>query len=200
MNRSTTTETAAVIAALRAKLTPPDPRDGITAIFLPRNTRNVGTWPTKQEAEKALRALRVRGLNVDKNIRIQRVCPSLPAHSWVIIRLGEFGETLLMAKDGAWSAGRLFPQRPSDLGAIWLPYESAEQGATTPATFTHVTRTVPHAGARTERYKTKSNGSCGRWVWSDDSVAMSTCGWESYQATRAEAQAAARVHRAKVAA
>lgn len=62
----------------------------------------------------------------------------------------------------------------------------------------HVTRTVPHSGPQreSERYVTKSNGSCGRWVRGDDSVALCTCGWKKYRTTRAEAQAAARWHRA----
>ncbi|MFI2663376.1 hypothetical protein [Micromonospora carbonacea] len=190
--------TAATITALRAKLTPADPRDGITAIALLHRTRHVAHWTTKREAESALRTLRMRGLNVDKDIRVMPGCCTLPLRCRVITKLGEFGETLLMAKDGSWVAGQLLPERPDDHGAIWLPYESAEQGETIPPTFTHITTTVLCAG-RTERYKTKSNGSCGRYVRSEDSMARCTCEWECFGSTRAEAQAAARVHRAEAA-
>jgi hypothetical protein len=196
---ATTTATDSAVAALRAKFTRTDPRDDITAIALLHRTRKVATWATKQEAEEALRALQARGLNVDKGIRVLRGCCTIPLRCWVITRLGEFGETLLMAKDGSWVAGRLFPERPGDHGAIWLPYESAEQGETIPATFTHVTRTV-HDTFRIERYRTKSNGSRGRYVRGDDSVALCTCGWTAHEDTRPEAQAAARAHRAEVAA
>lgn len=190
----TITDTADAVAALRAKLTPPDPRDGITAIALHHRTRHVATWPTKQKAEATLRQLRARGLNVDKDIRGQRACCTPGIRPWVVTRLGDFGETLLMTEDGSWSAGQLLPERPGDHGAIWLPYESAERGELIPATFTHVTSTAYMAG-RTEQYKTKSNGSCGRWVLSQESVARCTCGWKRLTGCRDEARAAARYHR-----
>lgn len=192
----TTTTTAAALAALRAKLTGPDPRDGVTVIDVKRRTRDVEMWPLRRDADAALRKLRASGLNVDKGVRVQRARTAF-GRPFVITRLGDLGETLLMAADGSWVPGFLYPKRPGDNGAVWQPYEGAEL---IPAPFTHVVRTVRWSAARTERYRTKSNGSCGRWVWSDESVAVCTCGWKSYTATRPEAQADARVHRAKAAA
>lgn len=63
-----------------------------------------------------------------------------------------------------------------------------------PAPVVHKTRTVLDAH-QTERYKTKSNGSCGRYVRSDISTALCSCGWKYYAGSRAEARAAARAHR-----
>jgi hypothetical protein len=193
---ATTTDTASAVAALRVKLTR-DPRDGITAINLTRKTRTVGMWPLKRDAETALRTLQARGLNVGKDVRILRAYTGL-GRPYAITRIGEFSEVLIMAEDGSWVAGRLFAERPGDRGAVWDPYDSARAGETIPPTFTHITSTALMAG-RTERYKTKSNGSCGRWVVSDESVGRCTCGWKTYAGSRAEAQAAARAHRDKVA-
>lgn len=197
--RSTTVDAATVtaVAALRAKLTPADPRDGVTAIHITRRPRTVRSYPLKRDAEAALRDLRERGLNVDKAIRIMRVYSGW-GRPFVITRPGDFGETLLMAEDGSWVAGRLFAERPGDRGAMWDPYDSARAGGTTPPTFTHVTTTAVVAG-QGERYRTKSNGSCGRFVRGDASVARCVCGWKTYAGTRAEAQAAARAHRAEAA-
>ncbi|WP_328344620.1 hypothetical protein [Micromonospora sp. NBC_00421] len=191
-------ETAAIVAALRAKLTPADPRDGITAIALHRRTRHVAHWTTKREAETTLRNLRVRGLNVDKDIRVMPGCCTRPLRCWVITKLGEFGETLLMTKDGAWVAGRLLPERPNDHGAIWLPYESAEQGETIPPTFTHITTTALYAVQR-EYQPVKSNGRVFARRRTENAFAKCTCGWRGEGDDRAEAQAVARVHRAEAA-
>lgn len=59
----------------------------------------------------------------------------------------------------------------------------------------HVTKTVPDAYNCGERYRAKSNGSCGRWVRTDDSVAQCICGWTALEDTRAEARRSARAHR-----
>jgi hypothetical protein len=61
----------------------------------------------------------------------------------------------------------------------------------------HKTRTVLSA-YQTERYKTKSNGSCGRHVRSENSVALCSCGWTQHTDSRAEARSAARAHRRDV--
>lgn len=49
-----------------------------------------------------------------------------------------------------------------------------------------------------ERYKTKSNGSCGRYVAITAAKAECVCGWSVPASDRAEAQGRARVHRATV--
>jgi|GEM_PF-1746116 len=150
-------------------------------------------WPTRKHAVADLRALRARGLNAEDSIVLYRAIGlGLWPRFWVIGRPDNASEfTWLMREDGSWAVGRLFDRHTDPAEWVWMP----ELPQPVPATFTHVTRTVPHAGTQTERYKTKSNGSCGRWVRSDDSVAICTCGWKSYTATRAEAQAAARWHR-----
>jgi hypothetical protein len=187
-----------VLADLRAKLAQPDPRDGVSRIVISwRAPLGFKTWSSRRDADAALRDLRKRGFNVDKGIRIQRVETWVRPRPYVVTRLGDFGETMLMTESGAWVPGMLLAEQPGDGGSIWMPYDGA---ALEPATFSHVTSTGPWVAARTERYKTKSNGSCGRWVWSDDSVAYCTCDWKAYRETRAEAQAAARVHRSEVAA
>lgn len=61
----------------------------------------------------------------------------------------------------------------------------------------HRTRTI--AWTTGERYKTKSNGSCGRYVPITAAKAECVCGWNVYAHDRPEAQARARTHRATVA-
>ncbi|MGX6604798.1 hypothetical protein ACWKSP_22120 [Micromonosporaceae bacterium Da 78-11] len=79
-----------------------------------------------------------------------------------------------------WFAGEDFPAQPQVVAVE------------------HKTRTVLNA-FRGERYVTKSNGSCGRWVDNDDSVALCSCGWKWHAGSRAEARGAARVHRQEAA-
>lgn len=50
-----------------------------------------------------------------------------------------------------------------------------------------------------ERYKTKSNGSCGRYVPTYNAKAECTCGWSQWADDRAEARSRARDHRSTVA-
>lgn len=148
-------------------------------------------WATKKAATCALKKLREQGLNVDDCVRIH------PAHNrffqfWVIARPDALAEmTWLMRADGSWVRGRLHDGWDS---TTWTHIPPAG-GARIEPTFTHVTKTVPYHG-RKERYRTKSNGSCGRWVMSDDSVALCACGWTSYAGSRSEAQASAQSHRA----
>lgn len=59
------------------------------------------------------------------------------------------------------------------------------------------TRTI--AWTTGERYKTKSNGSCGRYVPITAAKAECVCGWSVYAHDRPEAQGRARTHRATVA-
>lgn len=152
-------------------------------------------WALKKDAVAHLAKLRERGRNVEKCIDIHPARTRLLTF-WVIARpdpLSEF--TWLMGQDGTWARGRLTDRH--DKPATWAPHPASD-GAPIPATFTHVTRTVPDTHNRHERYKTKSNGSCGRWVRTDESVALCTCGWKTYTQTRGEAQAAARAHRNSV--
>ncbi|MFI7608481.1 hypothetical protein ACIBTV_25475 [Micromonospora sp. NPDC049366] len=147
-------------------------------------------WVRKADAVTVLANLRERGLNATKLEEFHR------AHNrfdrfWVIGRPDSNAEfTWLMDDDGTWARGRLVDRY--DKPSAWVSLPTPER---IPATFTHITTTVLCAGRR-ERYRTKSNGSCGRWVMGDDSVARCTCGWKSYASTRGEAQAAARWHRA----
>lgn len=162
-------------------------------------------WATKHEALTALGELHTRGLNVDVEIEAHRVRLPL-ARVWVLARPDHYdGVTYLMTAAGAWLRGRLVDQAPCyhnhGTTSSWEAHPVPWQPLTAdvfPAPFTHVTRTVPHSGPQREqeRYRTKSNGSCGRWVRGDDSVALCTCGWKRYEQTRPEAQAAARAHRA----
>lgn len=91
-------------------------------------------------------------------------------------------------------------QRPAvlddpELYAKWVAGEVNDDGTPkTAAPVQHKTRTVMDA-YQDERYVTKSNGSCGRYVKSDTSVALCTCGWKYHAGTRDEARAQARVHR-----
>lgn len=152
-------------------------------------------WATKKDAQAALKKLRDRGLNVEDCVRIH------PAFNrffrfWVIARPDQLAEmTWLMRAGGSWVRGRLHDGWDS---ATWQLLTPAD-GSRIEATFTHLTKTVPYHG-RKESYVTKSNGSCGRWVMSDDSIALCTCGWSSHGGSRGEAQAAARAHRGQVAA
>jgi hypothetical protein len=65
-----------------------------------------------------------------------------------------------------------------------------------PEVVEHKTRTVLDAAQR-EIYRTKSNGSQGRWSSTDSATAHCTCGWKWNAATREEARSAARSHRAE---
>jgi hypothetical protein len=95
-------------------------------------------------------------------------------------------------------------QRPAflddpELYARWVAGELNDDG--TPKAelvVEHKTRTVLDAH-QAEHYKTKSNGSCGRWVRGDTSVALCTCGWKQHAGTREEARASARWHRREMA-
>jgi hypothetical protein len=85
------------------------------------------------------------------------------------------------------------------LYALWVSGELNDDGSPKAAPIVeHKTRTVLDAH-REERYVTKSNGSRGRYVRSDTSVALCTCGWKWHAGTREEARAAARAHRTTVA-
>lgn len=96
-------------------------------------------------------------------------------------------------------------QRPAflddpKLHALWAAGELNNDGSPKVAPVVeHKTHTVMDAH-QDERYVTKSNGSCGRFVRSDTSVALCTCGWKRHSGTRAEARAAARWHRQEKAA
>jgi len=145
---------------------------------------------TRRAAQQVLSGVRARGLNVEDCVRLHRA-ETVFFRCWVIARPDELAEmTWLMREDGAWVRGRLFDGWAI---ATWH-HMPLPDGALIPATFTHVTRTVPYHGRR-ERYKTKNNGSQGRWVTSDDSVALCTCGWKAHGSTREEARGSARWHR-----
>lgn len=162
----------------------------------------VARWDTKTAALAALAAHRAAGRNLGRDIEAHPAV-STWTRLWVLGRPNHHdGITYLMTRNGAWLPGRLSDAtpcfhepacRPTDAGhaAPWWPLDRAP----VPATFTHVTRTVADSANRVERYRTKSNGSCGRWVTSDDSVAVCTCGAKFHAATRAEARGLARYHR-----
>lgn len=61
----------------------------------------------------------------------------------------------------------------------------------------HRTRTLEWVVG--ERYKTKSNGSCGRYVPIHNAKAECICGWSQWAGDRAEARSCARDHRWTVA-
>ncbi|MFE7744432.1 hypothetical protein [Nocardia sp. NPDC057455] len=61
----------------------------------------------------------------------------------------------------------------------------------------HRTRTIEWQEG--ERYKTKSNGSCGRYVAVMAAKAECTCGWSKRGEDRADARWRARAHRATIA-
>lgn len=154
----------------------------------------INTWPTKAAAVIDLKALQTRGLNLTESISVHPARGNL-FQRWVIGRPDDLAEmTLLMREDGSWARGRLWDGWEA---AKWQPVPHPD--GSIPAPFTHVTRIVPHTVARTERYKTKSNGSCGRWVTSDDAVALCTCPWKAYAGSRAEARTLAATHRAECA-
>ncbi len=169
-------------------------------------TGRLARWDTKAAALAALAALRDRGLNLDPDIEAHPMV-STWSRMWVLGRPDHHnGVTYLMTGVGAWLPGRLSDATPCfhepacrptdpDHAAPWWPLDRAPE----PATFTHVTRTVPDVHNQRERYRTKRNGSCGRWVRSDDSVAVCTCPWKAFGQTREEARAAARTHRAEMA-
>ncbi len=157
-------------------------------------------YGTKRAARDALAALRAEGRNHERDIDIMPARTPL-ARLWVVARQDHHnGTTDLMRHDGTWLRGRLHDATPcfhatpcrDPHPAPWTRLAGDPQ----PATFAHVTRTVPDAANQRERFRTKSNGSCGRWVRTDESVALCTCGWKSYAATRDEARGAARAHRA----
>lgn len=159
----------------------------------------VGAWGTKTDALAALSKMRETGHNCDRHIEVHRAETYL-SRFWAIGRPDHFnGITYLMTGDGRWVPGRLFdtgpcccPSRCEGHPAPWVILDARQ---VEPATFEHVTRTVPDRHNQHERYKTKSNGSCGRWITTDDSIAICTCGERWYRSTRGEAQAAARAHR-----
>lgn len=155
-----------------------------------RTRADFTTWDTRKAAQQALNGLRERGLNVEDCVRLHRAETAF-LRRWVVARPDSLAEmTWLMRSDGQWVRGRLF-----DTGKDPIWQHMPPPGARLiPATFTHVTRVVPYHGRR-ERYRTKSNGSCGRWVTSDDSVALCTCPWTAHGDTRGEARASARAHR-----
>ena len=100
---------------------------------------------------------------------------------------------------GFWTNGTLTAGKNVTGGPDTPPvFADDDEPAITP-TVEHKTRTVldAHQG---ERYVTKSNGSCGRYVRSDTSAALCSCGWKYHAGSREEARGAARSHRASVAA
>jgi hypothetical protein len=162
------------------------------------NAAGVLSWGTKTAA---LAALRGRGLNCEPDIEVHQAETNL-WRFWVIGRPDHFnGVTYLMADGGQWVRGRLFDAAPcwcpspcrGGHAAPWTPLA----GALEPASFTHVTRAVVDSANRHEWYRTKSNGSQGRYVYTDDSVALCTCGWKKWKSTRPEACWAARQHLAE---
>ncbi len=159
-------------------------------------------WAGKRDAVAALRAMNVHGLNVDGSIQPNPARTRF-GRGWVISRPDHFnGVTFLLTGTGAWVPGRLFDASPcwcaspcrNGHAALWVDLRRGLE----PATFTHVTRTVLDSANRHERYRTKSNGSCGRWVTSDDSVALCTCGWREWASTREDARWSAQRHRDEV--
>lgn len=154
--------------------------------------RGIAAWATKADTVAALNALRAAGLNTDRDIELHRAETHL-FRFWVIGRPDHYnGITYLMTADGRWVPGRLTDVYSGPVPWMALPREAE------PATVAHVTRTVSDGGNQRERYKTKSNGSCGRWVRSDDSIALCTCGWKRWASSRDEARSAARSHRTDV--
>ncbi len=163
----------------------------------------IAAWATQREALAALAALRVKGLNVGGELEVHRVRLPL-ARAWVLARPDHFdGVTYLMTAAGAWLRGRLVDLGPCyhDHGRqpAWDAHPVPWQPLTAdvfPAPFTHVVHVVRDSANRGERYRTKSNGSCGRWVDIDACVAVCACGWKRWESSRADAQARARYHRA----
>ncbi|MGK5677628.1 hypothetical protein [Actinoplanes sp. URMC 104] len=148
-------------------------------------------WPTRKAASVQLAKLRADGLNVERDLlRFHPAVANLTA-GWVIARPDELAEMCwLMAADGRWARGRLVENYET---GVWqhLPPPG---GGLLPATFTHVTRTAPYHD-RTQRYRTKSNGSCGRYVWSQETWSICTCGWSALGANPDEARWRGRQHR-----
>ncbi|SDT74194.1 hypothetical protein [Actinoplanes derwentensis] len=157
-----------------------------------------GGWPTKKAALTALGRMRERGLNCDPIIEVNRVITPLQ-QVWAVTFPDHYEvTTALMTRAGTWLRGRITDATPCYCEPRCKGGHPAPWTLLTPhpapATFTHVTRTVLDP-ARQERYRAKSNGSCGRWITPDQSIALCTCGWKAYENTRSDAQAAARVHR-----
>lgn len=149
---------------------------------------DLATSPIKGDLMKRVAQMRDAGHNRGHRIETRQARKHL-SQVWVAGRT-DHGITWLMTSSGAWVPGRLTnTPRP----ATWQP----TGGDVEAATFAHVTSTVPDAANQGEQYRAKSNGSCGRWVRTDESVARCTCGWRSYADTRNEARAAARAHRAQ---
>lgn len=106
--------------------------------------------------------------------------------------------------NGALTAGQNVGEGPDrrpaflddpEMYAQWVAGELNEDGSPkAAATLEHKTRTVLDAH-QSERYVTKSNGSCGRYATSDTSVALCSCGWKWQAGSRTEARAMARGHR-----
>lgn len=89
-----------------------------------------------------------------------------------------------------------------ELYARWVAGEVDEHGKLLGAqdaavVVEHKTRTVLDS-YQSEIYKTKSNGSGGRWKSSEASTALCACGWRWNAGARSEARMAARSHRSEV--
>jgi hypothetical protein len=158
-------------------------------------------WATKSEALTALGDLRTRGFN-HVEVEAHTVRRPLSTGWWVLARPDHFeGVTYLMTAAGGWLRGRLVDVAPcyADHACSWdahpVPWQPLGVEVF-PAPFTHVTRVVRDAAGRPDRYRTKANGSCGRWVPADDVVAVCACGWKRWADSRAEARGRARYHRA----
>jgi len=93
---------------------------------------------------------------------------------------------------GFWEAGNLTAGQNLTGGPGHAPALPDDE----PTAVEHKTLTTLDAH-QNERYVTKSNGSCGRYVRGDTSVAMCSCGWKYHAGSRTEARGAARVHRSE---
>lgn len=154
-------------------------------------------WPTRSGALAELARQRAAGVNLARTIEAHPARTHLAAF-WVLGRPDHHvGVTYLMTAAGGWLAGRLTDapcfcaDRCRCVGAPW----SRLAADAVPAVAEHVIRTVADTANRHERYRTKSNGSAGRWVTTDDAVALCTCGRRFHGSTRAEARARGNYHR-----
>ena len=132
------------------------------------------------------------------DVRAARKFLELSKHG---VRCGFFVNGHLTAGENVTEGPDCRPAFLDDPGlyARWVAGElNADGTEKAPPAVEHKTRTVLNA-YRGERYVTKSNGSCGRWVNNDDSTALCTCGWKYHAATRSEARGAARLHRQELA-
>ncbi len=167
--------------------------------------RPVKGWATRKDAVAALAKMRATGHNCDPDVQVHRAVGPLGFRFWVLGLPNHHDvTTALTTDDGRWVVGRFYGGSPCFCATPCrephpVPWVALGDELL-PATFTHVTDTVPHAGVQRERYRTKSNGSCGRWVRTDDSVARCTCGFRAYTSTRDEARARARAHLADLSA